>query len=83
MALTASRYIAMKKTLGASIAASLLLGGVAFADAQKAQVCHETSAENNSVVVIEVAEKALDAHLAHGDTLAESGTCGGGGGDPN
>ena len=74
----------MKKVLGVGIAATALIAGIAFANSHKVQVCHLTGAENNPVVLIDVAAKAVDAHLAHGDTLATGGSCNGnGGGDPN
>ena len=35
----------------------------------KVTICHRTGSEKNPFVTITVSEKALDAHLAHGDTI--------------
>lgn len=76
----------MKKVLGAGIAASALLVGIALANPNKVEVCHVTSAADNPFVIIKISEKAFPAHAEHGDfLLPESGVCedNGGGGDPN
>jgi hypothetical protein len=39
----------------------------------KVEVCHVTGSSNNPFVKIKIAEPALDAHLAHGDTLPIKG----------
>ncbi len=53
---------------------------------EKVTLCHITSSATNRVMLLEVSEHSVDAHLAHGDTLFNPETgCdeGGGGGGPN
>ena len=35
----------------------------------KVVICHHTGSDNNPYVTISVSSNALDAHLAHGDTV--------------
>lgn len=67
--------------------AAVVVGGALMAFAFSASagtkviVCHATSSDTNSIVVLDISEQAVQAHLEHGDALydAEEG-CGGGGG---
>jgi hypothetical protein len=53
------------------------LGGIVAATPASAQyeyggkvtICHRTEADKNPSVTITVSENAVDAHVAHGDTL--------------
>lgn len=68
------------KLFAGSLLALFAVVGVASA-ADKVDVCHATHSANNPIKVISVGAAAVDAHLSHGDTLANGGTCDGGG-DP-
>jgi len=68
-----------KRLVGGAFTAATLVGltlmgaGPAQAGADKVKVCHGTG--NGDVIIIEVARKALDAHLAHGDQVSFKGVC--------
>jgi hypothetical protein len=49
--------------VGSSAAAEYEYGG------DKVTICHRTGSDKNPFVTITVSERALDAHLAHGDTI--------------
>jgi hypothetical protein len=60
------------------VGAVLVLGGFGFgastANAEyeydgKVTICHHTGSKKNPTVTITVSRNALDAHLAHGDTI--------------
>jgi hypothetical protein len=66
-----------------TIAAMLLVGAIvlngqpspAAADAPDlVSICHVTGSDTNPVVLIQVSPNAVDAHLAHGDFLANAVT---------
>jgi hypothetical protein len=66
-------------TVGAFAALALFggLGGIVAPPSASAQyeygekvtICHHTGSKKNPFVTITVSENALDAHLAHGDTI--------------
>ena len=62
----------------------LVLVQVTSAAANKVKVCHATSSETNEVVLVDVSDNALQAHLDHGDVVLPEGEsdCEGGGPDP-
>jgi len=43
---------------------------VAAADGNTVHLCHHTGSDTNPIVLIDVSENAVDAHLDQGDTLA-------------
>ncbi len=65
---------------------AVVVGGALMAFAFSASagtkviVCHATASDTNSIVVLDISEQAVQAHLEHGDALydVEEG-CGGGG----
>ena len=64
----------LKKIFISSIAALSLFVlpvGQVLAQADKVTICHVVSTPNQT---LEVAQPAVDAHLAHGDTLGECPT---------
>jgi hypothetical protein len=64
---TGSRRQALAAFAGGLVAA---LGGRRVgAAAEKVRICHKTTSDTNSVVVIEINAEALEDHLAHGDIV--------------
>lgn len=55
-------------TLGSAISYT------AVAKPGKVEICHLTG--NGDYIIIEVSERALDAHMAHGDLESINGLCG-------
>lgn len=43
--------------------------GYEYGGERKVTICHQTGSQKNPSVTITVSENALDAHLAHGDTI--------------
>ncbi len=78
-----------KLVLFVALFSLVFVGAASATAAEKVFICHSTQSSTNPVVLISVSEKALDAQLAQGSTIAivlEDGsyTCeeGGGGPDP-
>lgn len=60
------------KVAGLSVAGLLVAGMTSSvsADTNRTTLCHVTNSSQTSFVVIEVADRAVPAHLAHGDSRA-------------
>lgn len=60
------------KVAGLSVAGLLVAGMTSSvsADTNRTTLCHVTNSSQTPVVVIEVADRAVPAHLAHGDSRA-------------
>jgi hypothetical protein len=63
------------KTLVPALMLALLGAGPALADGHLVELCHRTGSEKNPTVSLRVAESALPAHLAHGDSLGSCDDC--------
>lgn len=51
---------------------------VAFAGAEKVQICHDTGSVTDPFVVISISDSAYDAHIGHGDkAVGENNSCDG------
>ncbi len=71
----------LKYLVGSAVvaAASSVLVFTTLAN-DKVLVCHQTGSASHPLVATKVSAHALDAHLQHGDILANpDGTCGDGG----
>jgi hypothetical protein len=80
MGIRSGRVVLALAIVAYVVGAVLVLGGFAFgatsasADneyqyGEKVTICHHTGSKKNPTVTIVVSQSALDAHLAHGDTI--------------